>query len=257
MEAIDNPLETPGTRKPETSSNEEFEYVEKSETEISVPKDPRRNQDQSEETPNPGELALDPESGKELESGEPVKKEETEQKEETEGNNEEVTEQTTNKGMSEEKLQEAKEKPGDKETLSSEDSGAETLVKPKKNKREKIKEILLNIFENSVYLEFLKVAQVLSFEYLKYVSPLNTKKLIRSYVILTDFGIAVLIMKEFFVRGTTWWGGSDLPAPEETGDQPKLPFRREYFLVPYLLIDEIDHDPNEHLLSISTKVQDF
>jgi hypothetical protein len=287
MDPIDNPLEAPAIKQ-ETSSAEDFEYLEKSDKEIKTPENPKstqnKNKIKNQKKPNqptkPENEALD----------DPL----TNKTNPTITKNEEDLEKSADKvfvkvedmhseedsEIEEEKIEEIKKKEEAKEVrenvekdvlIASVNSVVDLKEKSKNkhlNKRDKLKEILVNIYKHSVYYEFIKVAQVLSYNYLKYISPLESRKLIKSFIIMTDFAIVVLIKKEFFIKKTNWFDfpedlleneneeeeKEDEEKEHEDPNHPKLPFRREYFFIPYTMIDDIDHDPNEQILAITTKV---
>ena len=93
----------------------------------------------------------------------------------------------------------------------------------------------------------------------KYISPIETRKLIKSFVIISDFGLVILIKKEFFIKEENWHGvkviSEDEAEEKEEINCPKLPYKREYYVVPYTLIDDIELDMAEQMFKISTKVK--
>lgn len=134
-------------------------------------------------------------------------------------------------------------------------------VKKKMSRKEKLKEIILNIYKNSLYYEILKASSIIDLDYLYYQSPFSQKNNLKSFIILTNFAIVILIKKEHFIQETNWYN------IQETSDEKKdlqetksekpikiLPFIREYFIVPYLMIDDLENNLSEKYLKIYTKV---
>jgi hypothetical protein len=306
MNPIDNPLEDLKIKE-SNSSNDDFEYVEKSGETTSLKKsnedsplnsnfksnkllkkngkskkkiidDPLYNNSKSEEInsnsgstgtkESPKNLYAPPEISNDSESEDSIKE----------------AKEIPKKPEKEESIKEIKKKEIRVKSPNNIKKPEKSRKDKKRKKKEKLKEIILNIYRNSIYLEFFKAASVLTFDYLQYISPIGSNKLLKSFIILTDFGLVIFIEKEFFVEGSNWYNVKakkqksnfselkdsetlktvDLQNSTETKplshsqemavDQPKLPFRREYFVIPYTLIDELDHNTIENILTISTKV---
>lgn len=141
----------------------------------------------------------------------------------------------------------------------------DTLLAPKtpkrrkkRSKREKILEILKNIYKHSLYSFFISNCRILEFGYLTYQRPSPKLKPLNCFVIVTDFGIFVLIKKEYFVDNINWYNEEEEDQNTQ-GDEPiplakTLPFNREYFCIPYTLIEDINNHMNNMELVITTKV---
>ena len=142
----------------------------------------------------------------------------------------------------------------------------ETLLAPKtpkrrkkRSKREKILEILKNIYKHSLYSFFISNCKILEYGYLTYQRPSPKLKPLNCFVIVTDFGIFVLIKKEYFVDNSNWYNEDEEEGQDTQNDEPipvakTLPFNREYFCIPYTLIEDIDNHMNNMELVITTKV---
>ena len=86
-----------------------------------------------------------------------------------------------------------------------------------------------------------------------YLSPAHSKGRLNSFVLVSDFGIVILVKGKYFVKANNWYS-VELEDPEAPEIEKKLPFNREYFVIPYTLIDDISHDMAEKILTITTKV---
>ena len=275
MEKIDNPLEN--VVPPENaSSNDEFEFIGKSEEPFS------KSSLQNSQWPfgsnnSKKELVFEEDQEKEKKD-ENCEKEQTESKRELKKSLKKITElndnendeskevsksenQKTNENEAKLAKPETPKTTGEKSIPKSVPSQSKSKKSKKKKSKnsintEKLKGIILNIYKNSIYYEFLKASTILYQEYLDYLTPIHPKKKLSSFVIEMDFGIVMLIKGKYFIKKNNWYS-VPLEEPEPAVKSPKLFYNREYFVLPYTIIDDISFDINEWVLTLTSKVADL
>lgn len=134
-------------------------------------------------------------------------------------------------------------------------------LKKKLSKKEKLKEIILAFYTDSLYYKFLESSSIILSDILYYKFPGDDKKTLETFFIITNFGIVILLKKENFVKDSQWYS-FQLPSEQtpsnsddvESDTQIKLPYKKEYYIIPFPMIDEINHSLNERVLEIITKV---
>lgn len=137
-------------------------------------------------------------------------------------------------------------------------------VVKKLSKKEKLKEIILTFYKDSVYHKFLECSSIMLSDILYYKFPGDDQTTLETFFIITNFGIIILLKKENFVMESQWYSNQppNQQIPTETDShnnnkhlKKKLPYKKEYYIIPFTMIDEIDHSVNERTLEITTKVE--
>jgi protein associated with RNAse G/E len=82
--------------------------------------------------------------------------------------------------------------------------------------------ILLTLYQNSIYYYFLKASKIIQTSYLKYISPFEEKTNLKCLVYILDFGLVVYLNEKFFVKGSNWFNYKS--------DQVKISFNFEIIL---------------------------